>query len=202
MESTKSTSRIHPLIAAAAIAVLLVSLTGVAAMTGLLPSSHSTTNPESSPLASSATDENKITEKNSDPAKVKAEPTVKHHASSSQHEQTANICGNCGRVESIQAVQQAAKPSGLGVVAGAVIGGVLGNQVGGGNGRAISTVAGAVGGGFAGNEVEKRTRTTTSYQVHVRMEDGSVRTFPQSTQDGWRVGDRVKVVNGALTSEG
>lgn len=42
-------------------------------------------------------------------------------------------------------------PVGTGV--GAVIGGLLGNQVGGGNGRKIATVAGALLGGYSGNEV-------------------------------------------------
>jgi outer membrane lipoprotein SlyB len=111
-------------------------------------------------------------------------------------------CSSCGRVESVRAIQQAAKPSGLGVAAGAVLGGILGNQVGSGNGRTLATVAGAVGGGYAGNEVEKRSRATTSYQVRVRMEDGQLRTFPYAGQPGWSAGDRVRVVNGQLTSRG
>ncbi len=97
-------------------------------------------------------------------------------------------------------VQHQAKPTGIGVVAGAVLGGVLGNQVGGGNGRSLATVAGAVGGGYAGNEIEKRSNTTSSYQVQVRMEDGRVRHFSYSSQPGWHAGDRVRVVNGHLTS--
>jgi len=42
-------------------------------------------------------------------------------------------------------------PVGTGI--GAVVGGVLGHQVGGGNGKRIATVAGALLGGYAGNEV-------------------------------------------------
>lgn len=42
-------------------------------------------------------------------------------------------------------------PVGTGV--GAVVGGVLGHQVGGGNGKKLATVAGALLGGYAGNEV-------------------------------------------------
>lgn len=42
-------------------------------------------------------------------------------------------------------------PVGTGV--GAVVGGVLGNQVGGGNGKKLATVAGVLLGGYAGNEV-------------------------------------------------
>jgi uncharacterized protein YcfJ len=53
-----------------------------------------------------------------------------------------------------------------GTVLGAVAGGLLGNQVGGGTGKKIATVAGAVGGGYAGNKVqegmqERDTYTTT-----------------------------------------
>lgn len=45
MEAPISSSRIHPLVAAAAVSVILVSAVGVAAMTGLLPDSHSTSTP-------------------------------------------------------------------------------------------------------------------------------------------------------------
>lgn len=39
------------------------------------------------------------------------------------------------------------------------------------------TVLGAIGGGFACNEVEKRVRTETVYDITVRMDDGSTRSF-------------------------
>jgi hypothetical protein len=32
------------------------------------------------------------------------------------------------------------------------------------------------------------------------MEDGEIRTFPYAQQPSWNVGDRVKVVDGHLTS--
>ena len=92
----------------------------------------------------------------------------------------AAICASCGTVESVQAIQQKGEGSGLGGVGGAVAGGLLGHQVGGGNGKTALTVLGAVGGAFAGNEIEKRVKATTVYDVSVRMEDGSVRTFRQS----------------------
>jgi FKBP-type peptidyl-prolyl cis-trans isomerase len=41
METKNNSKRIHPLVAAAAVGVLLVSLVGVAAMTGILPNSNS-----------------------------------------------------------------------------------------------------------------------------------------------------------------
>ena len=86
-------------------------------------------------------------------------------------------CASCGVVESVTAVQQKGQGSGIGVVAGGVAGGLLGNQIGGGNGKTAMTVLGAIGGGFAGNEVEKRVRTETVYDVTVRMDDGSTRSF-------------------------
>ncbi|GKT25559.1 glycine zipper 2TM domain-containing protein [Acidovorax sp. SUPP3334] len=92
----------------------------------------------------------------------------------------APVCNICGRVESVQAVQQAAPATGVGAVAGGVLGAVVGNQVGKGSGRTAATVLGAVGGGYLGHTVEQRTRTTTAYQMRVRMEDGSVRTFTRS----------------------
>lgn len=39
----------------------------------------------------------------------------------------------------------------VGTAAGAIVGGLLGNQVGGGSGKKIATVAGAIGGGLAGS---------------------------------------------------
>lgn len=42
----------------------------------------------------------------------------------------------------------------VGTAIGAVAGGLLGNQVGGGKGNTLATVAGAVGGGYAGNRIE------------------------------------------------
>lgn len=42
-----------------------------------------------------------------------------------------------------------------GTAVGAVAGGVLGNQVGGGKGKTLATVGGAVAGGVVGNQVQK-----------------------------------------------
>ncbi len=90
----------------------------------------------------------------------------------------APVCAVCGSVESVTPIERSSKPPGVGVgtVAGGVLGAVLGNQVGHGNGRTAATILGAVGGGFAGNAIEGRVRRETVYQVGVRMEDGSRRT--------------------------
>ena len=52
-----------------------------------------------------------------------------------------------------------------GTVIGAVAGGLIGHQIGGGKGKDLATVGGAVAGGYAGNQIQKhrqnrRYRTT------------------------------------------
>lgn len=233
MHDNTKPSRIHPLVAGAAVSVMLVSLTGVAAITGILPNSYSTASPIApSPLvaqatAPAATSPTLAEMKAVAPAKAepKAESKAKAATVAQQPKpvrtaqapqpaktyspvaapaapvvQAPAICYSCGRVESVQVMQQAAQPSGLGMIAGAVIGGALGNQVGGGNGRKLATVAGAVGGGYAGNEIERNTRSSATYEVHVRMEGGEMRTFPYSQQPAWNPGDRVRIVDGHLAS--
>jgi outer membrane lipoprotein SlyB len=90
---------------------------------------------------------------------------------------SAVLCSSRGVVELVNAVQQKGQGTGLGAVAGGVLGGVVRHQVGGGNGKTAMTVLGAIGGGLAGNEVEKRARSDTEFDIQVRMEDGNVRTF-------------------------
>lgn len=111
------------------------------------------------------------------------------------------VCGNCGVVESIRQQTQRAEGSGVGAGVGAVVGGLLGHQIGGGTGRQLATVAGSVGGAVIGNQVEGNARATHSYVITVRMDNGKTRTFHQSAQPGWRPGDQVRVVNGALRAD-
>nr|WP_233175252.1 glycine zipper 2TM domain-containing protein [Dyella sp. ASV24] len=55
-----------------------------------------------------------------------------------------------------------------GTAIGAVAGGLLGNQVGGGKGRTLATVAGAVGGGYAGHEIQKNHQENATQQTTQR----------------------------------
>lgn len=113
-------------------------------------------------------------------------------------EPVKQVCSSCGRVISVNTIKQRAEGSGLGAAGGAVLGGLLGNQVGGGNGRKLATVAGAVGGAVVGNQVEGNMKATTSYQVRVRLETGKERTFTLQNLNGFSNGDRIRVVNGSL----
>lgn len=108
-------------------------------------------------------------------------------------------CVQCGIVESVAAIKQKGQGTGVGAVTGGVLGGVVGNQFGSGSGRTAMTVLGAVGGGVAGHEVEKQVRSETYFNIKVRMDDGTARTFrrPQSMAVGTPVkvdGDTLSVV--------
>jgi outer membrane lipoprotein SlyB len=104
-----------------------------------------------------------------------------------------SICNSCGTIESVRTVEKPGEASGVGIAGGALGGGVLGRQFGNGRGRDVLTVLGAIGGGIAGNQIEKSVRTSKSYEVTVRMEDGSMRTVTSATQPNWRAGERVRV---------
>jgi outer membrane lipoprotein SlyB len=110
-------------------------------------------------------------------------------------------CVNCGQIESVREIVARGEGSGLGVVGGAVVGGAIGNQVGAGRGKDLATIAGAVGGAVAGNEIEKRVKSTKSYEIIVRLDDGSSRIIHETNTPTWRPGDQVKVTNGTIQSD-
>lgn len=112
------------------------------------------------------------------------------------------MCAECGVIDSVREIEKPGKASGGGAIGGAIVGGVLGHQVGGGRGRDVMTVLGAVGGGVAGNQIEKNVTQSREYQITVRLEDGSSRVITQTTPPNWRTGDKVKVVNGVIQSNG
>jgi outer membrane lipoprotein SlyB len=127
-----------------------------------------------------------------------AEPQVSTSNHVAQQEPSSRWCANCGNVESIRTVTTRAQGSGLGAAGGAILGGLLGNQVGSGHGRQLATVAGAVGGAVVGNQVEGNMKANHSYEIRVRLDDGAVRTFHQHSVPQWRTGDRVRIVKGSL----
>ena len=112
----------------------------------------------------------------------------------------ADVCASCGTVESVTPVQRQGQVNGvnvgnttigLGTVAGGVLGGLLGHQVGGGSGKTAMTVLGAAGGAYAGNTVEKNMKKVTVYEVRVRMDNGTYHTMEISNDVA--VGARVIV---------
>lgn len=179
METIRTATRIHPLIAAAAVSVIIVSFAGAAAITGLLPSSHGAPEAQPMPLtpepaslsampAPAAAPIGVQTAAYVQPAPVVVQeaPAVKHVAQPRpvHHHHYTQVARNddagYSQRPAPQPVAQAAprQPNYIGIGAGALIGGILGHQVGGGNGKKLATVAGAIGGGMIGNEIANRNQ--------------------------------------------
>lgn len=112
-------------------------------------------------------------------------------------------CNQCGVVQDVRQVSMNGNNGNgsghggtLGAIIGAVAGGVLGNQVGKGDGRKAATVVGAVAGGAVGHEVGERSGGQSSaWQVQVRLDDGRYATVTQRENPGVRSGDYVQVRN-------
>jgi uncharacterized protein YcfJ len=165
MESIKTASRIHPLMAAAAVSVVVVSLAGTAAITGLLPSSHGAAGPQAlaepvaQPVAATPAPAPAFVATEAPAPVVHKAAVVKHvvyKQPAVQHRQVAYRDDE--RYDSpapapMQQAPVAQQPNYVGIGVGAVVGGLLGNQVGGGNGRKLATVAGVIGGGMLGNQI-------------------------------------------------
>ena len=109
------------------------------------------------------------------------------------------VCEDCGTVQQVTREKRKGEGGVLGIVGGAAVGGLLGNQVGRGSGKTLATVGGAVAGGYAGNEVQKRVTSKDLWITHVKMRDGSVRRFEQDSQPAWKAGSVVKVHSRGIT---
>lgn len=218
---------LHPMLWVAAIAITLFSLVGIGALTGVIGKSTPkaeeavATAPASVPgqaAPESASPSPALAEAEKAPQATSASPgparrTMSSAATSERsasRSQTADdyppatpvtLCATCGVVESVRSVAAKGEGTGVGAVAGGVLGGALGNQIGKGSGNTLATIAGAVAGGYAGHQVEKNMRSTTHYEIAVRMDDGQRRVLTRRDQPVWRQGDRVEVSpNGELTA--
>lgn len=194
---TKAKRPLHPMILSACVAVLFFSAIGISAIMGWIPGSFAQEKDrtEADAAKQSLSDKSAVARKEV--------PRVIHAAKS--HTAPVRVasnskpsCSNCGVIESMRTIETRGEGSGVGAVGGAVVGGLLGNQVGGGDGKKAMTVVGALGGALAGNHIEKRVKSTMTYEVLVRMDNGSSRLINESAQPTWRNGDHVKIVNGVI----
>lgn len=201
---TSARKPLDPIVWVAGIALILFSAVGIGAFMGWIPTSMSgpADKPalEAQPANAAAPARARaqtapaqapvyVTKTIVVPAPVAAAPAV-----------VAAKCMECGVIQSVREIDSKGEGSGLGAVGGAVAGGVLGSQVGGGDGKKVMAVVGAVGGAIAGNEIEKRVKTTKSFEITVRFDDGSSRVISEANATTWRAGDKVKVVNGVIQS--
>jgi outer membrane lipoprotein SlyB len=171
MDSTSN--RLNPLLTVAAISITVLSAVGVAALTGMIPTSKSQEN---------------VLELPRDVAKP-IEPAISHPA-------RKPVAGQFAVVESVREVTDPGEAKGVGAVAGGVVGGVLGNKLG--NGKGLVTILGAAGGAFAGHQIEKHARGKKHWEVAVRLDDGSQRMLSSEVEPAWHAGDRVRLVNDQL----
>jgi outer membrane lipoprotein SlyB len=220
--------RLHPLVATAAGAVIIASLVATAAITGLFPKASSdsaqtdqtqaaqvTTQPgvvdSAAPVVSGSVQQQQPAQQQAQQPAPAPTPAQQQQYAQQQQAQAAPqyaqqpqsqpaYCSTCGTVVAISAVHQEGHGTGIGAVGGAVAGGVVGNQFGAGGGRTAMTLLGALGGGLAGNSVEKHIRSTTSYSVRVRMENGKTRYFTYHEAPPFQQGQRVRVENGTLVA--
>ncbi|MCV6901949.1 MAG: glycine zipper 2TM domain-containing protein [Achromobacter xylosoxidans] len=207
---------LHPLVAAAAIAVIVMCSVGVAAVMGWLPTPSATPHAEDPALVQAGPEAANLAPAQpatpGQPQAPAARPPAQAQAQQAQAQgrpapapaPAAQACRNCGVVESIRQVQVPVKDNSdhlVGTIAGGVAGGVVGNQFGGGSGKTALTVLGAVGGALAGREVERNIRqqqTVTHYELTVRMNDGSSRQFRSAQPFAFASGDHVRVENNQL----
>ncbi|MBW8759509.1 MAG: glycine zipper 2TM domain-containing protein [Burkholderiales bacterium] len=125
--------------------------------------------------------------------------TARDNAPAAQQQQVAAaapVCATCGVVEGYTAVQVQGKNNGVGAVAGGLGGALIGSKIAGRGNHTLGGAIGAVGGGLLGNAIESHERTSTAYDVRVRMDDGSVRTVRQAAVP--TVGQHVNVEGNAL----
>ncbi len=193
MEKIAIAGRIHPLFAAAAVSVIALSATGIAALTGILPSTKAEPAANTVPMSLSAqqtidgrrpneaqqlipaqlaaqqpslqapqqpvivpapavqavperTVVREIVYREAPRKPVREAPVRSHEA---RHEQVARAPAP---------VVQESKPNYVAIGTGAVVGGLLGNQIGGGDGKKLATLAGIIGGGYVGNEIANRNK--------------------------------------------
>ena len=112
--------------------------------------------------------------------------------------------GRITNVARISPGHQSNANSAAGTVLGAVAGGLLGNQIGHGGGRAAATILGAVGGGALGNRIAGggtpayANNTGPVYRVSVQTDSGQLRTYDVSATGDLRPGDRVRIENGVI----
>lgn len=114
-----------------------------------------------------------------------------YSASEARREQIVRM----GVVESVREVSIQREPSGVGTIAGAVVGGIAGSDIGKGKGSSVGSVLGAVVGGMAGSAIENQTKLVKGFELTVRLDSGELRAYVQEADEQFKPGDRVRLVS-------
>lgn len=186
----KTNTRLHPLLTAAAISITVFSAVGVASLTGLMPQSLGSQQPEEEVVQ-------RVAPPAATPKLAEAPKTIQTPKVIEAPKPAAPV-GMLATVEDVREVATPGEHTAIGPIAGGVAGAVIGHQFGGGSGKKVMAVLGALGGAMAGKHIEKQARGEKHWEILVRLEDGSQRTVQSAAQPYWHAGDRVRFVNGAL----
>ncbi|MDL2357668.1 MAG: glycine zipper 2TM domain-containing protein [Pseudomonadota bacterium] len=111
-------------------------------------------------------------------------------------------CSNCATVEAINVIEVNGDGNYIGTIGGGVVGALLGSQVGGGSGKTAAEVAGALGGAYVGRNIDRKNdKQTRHFEVVIRFANGGTQTVQYANDPGLRVGEKVKINDGALTRD-
>ena len=87
--------------------------------------------------------------------------------------------------------------SGVGLIAGAIIGGVLGSTVGGGSTmNTVGAVGGAVGGGYLGSKAEQSIDKQQGMEYVIKLDNGDTISIVQATDLHLTINEHVIVLYG------
>ena len=111
---------------------------------------------------------------------------------------SATVCNDCGRVTGVRVIEKEGETGAAGMIGGAVLGGLLGHQVGRGRGKDVATVAGAAGGAYAGNKIEGKMKATKTWAVSVHFDNGGDRSFNFESDPGYVTGDPVRASGSSI----
>jgi uncharacterized protein YcfJ len=203
-------TRLHPLLTAAAVSLTVFSAVGIAALTGVLPTSRGSSEPviateAQKPVehaatmpAPSATPAAKPKPRTVARAVAPRPPAPAPVIAAAEPVKPAPLPGVGGVIESVKQVEQAPDKTIAGPVVGGIAGAVLGHQIGHGTGRTVATAVGAGAGVLAGRAIEKTARASKHWDVTVRLDDGSTKTISSESEPAWHAGERVRLVDGQL----
>jgi outer membrane lipoprotein SlyB len=99
-----------------------------------------------------------------------------------------------GTVESVRPVRLLEDKPIEGIFAGAAIGGLIGESIGGGGVGAA--LLGTVAGGFAGNGIQRKAGDQKAQEIVIRLENGSSIAVVQPGMQDFEPGQRVRVLTG------
>ena len=107
-----------------------------------------------------------------------------------------------GEIVKLSPVTIQGQGSGVGMLAGAVVGGILGSKVGGGRGSDIAAVGGAVIGGAAGNKVGEEVSKADGVNIVIKLDSGGTIAIVQEVDPKmlFQVGQRVEVLTQGNTA--